>query len=118
MLGPDSAKRAAAVELMRELGIDHLRARRFLTLSFGERRKILITRGLVNRPEVLILDEIWSGLDEQFRETLRALLTELAAGGTTVVVISHHDDDLPAFVRRESLVAEQRVTTATSPRVP
>ena len=112
MLGPDSAKRAAVVELMRGLGLDHLRARRFLTLSFGERRKIVIARGLVNRPEVLILDEIWSGLDEQFRETLRALLTQLASDGTTVVVISHHDDDLPAFVRRECVVAENRVTTA------
>jgi molybdate transport system ATP-binding protein len=118
MLGPDSAKRAAAVELMQGLGLDHLRARRFLTLSFGERRKILIARGLVNRPEVLILDEIWSGLDEQFRETLRTLLTQLAADGTTVVVISHHDDDLPAFVRRECLVAESRITTAAFPPAP
>jgi molybdate transport system ATP-binding protein len=112
MLAPDASRRADAVELMRRLGLDHLRARRFLMLSFGERRKVLIARGLVNRPEVLILDEIWSGLDEQFRETLRAILTDLAAGGTTVIVISHHDDDLPAFVRRECVVAGNRITTA------
>jgi molybdate transport system ATP-binding protein len=118
MLGPDPPQRARAVELMRVLGLEHLRARRFRMLSFGERRKVMIARGLVNRPEVLILDEVWSGLDEQFRETLRALLTELAAGGTTVVVISHHDDDLPAFLRRECLVAEGRVTTAAYRAVP
>jgi molybdate transport system ATP-binding protein len=118
MLAPDASRRADAVELMRRLGLDHLRVRRFLMLSFGERRKVLIARGLVHRPEVLILDEIWSGLDEQFRETLRAVLTDLAAGGTTVIVISHHDDDLPAFVRRECLVAGGRITTATYRAVP
>ena len=118
MLGPDAAKRADAVALMHRLGLDELRARAFLGLSFGERRKVLIARGLVNRPEVLILDEIWSGLDEQFREMLRALLTELVVAGTTVIVISHHDDDLPAFVRRECVVAANRITTAASRGAP
>jgi molybdate transport system ATP-binding protein len=112
MLAPDASQRAGAIALMRRLGIEHLRARPFLSLSFGERRKVIIARGLVNGPEVLILDEIWSGLDEQFRDTLRAVLTDLAAGGTTVIVISHHDDDLPAFLRRECVVAGGRITTA------
>lgn len=101
---PDAEQRDVAAELIRRLGLEKLAGRRFLTLSFGERRKVLIARGLVRRPDLLILDEVWSGLDATFRGLLRELLDELVAAGTTVVMISHHDDDLPEFVRRSFVI--------------
>ena len=108
----DAAQQRIAGELMRRLEITHLAGRRFLSLSFGERRKVLIARGLVNRPEVLILDEVWAGLDASFRAALAELLAGLAAEGTTLVVISHHDDDLPAFVRHAYVIAGGKLAAA------
>jgi molybdate transport system ATP-binding protein len=111
---PDEQQRRVAVDLMRRLGLEKLAGRRFLTLSFGERRKVLIARGLVRRPDLLILDEVWSGLDAAFRGFLRELLDELVAAGTTVVMISHHDDDLPEFVQRSFVIEGGRIALTGS----
>ncbi len=103
---PDDAQRARTAELLANLGIDGLRDRRFLELSFGERRKVLIARALVRTPALLILDEVWNGLDASFRERLESELHGLAAGGTTLLLIAHHAEDLPAvIVRGQRLVA-------------
>lgn len=107
---PDAAQRRTVGELMRALGLGHLAGRRFLTLSFGERRKVLIARGLVHRPDVLILDEVWAGLDAQFRVALAELLDHLVDDGTTLMLISHHDEDLPPFVQRAYAIADGHVT--------
>jgi molybdate transport system ATP-binding protein len=98
--------------LLRRLGTERLAKRAFQTLSFGERRKVLIARGLVWAPDILILDEVWSGLDAPFRSVLRELLEELIAEGTTLVVISHHDEDLPAFVRRTFAIEDGTLVKA------
>jgi len=49
--------------LLRRLGIGPLADRRFLTLSYGERRLVLIARALASRPKLLLLDEVANGLD-------------------------------------------------------
>jgi molybdate transport system ATP-binding protein len=111
---PDEEQRALARALLARLGLQDLTGRPFLALSFGERRKVLIARGLVRRPDLLILDEVWSGLDAAFRDVLSELLDELVAAGTTIVMISHHDDDLPAFIRRSYQIEEGRLTLTPS----
>jgi molybdate transport system ATP-binding protein len=96
-----TAEQAAAVdELVGRLGLDALRGRTFSRLSFGERRKVLIARSLVRRPEIFILDEVWNGLDAGFRVALHALLTEMTAAGTTLVAIAHDDEDLLGLTHR------------------
>jgi molybdate transport system ATP-binding protein len=107
---PDPHERGIVAGLLRRLRIEHLAGRRFLGLSFGERRKVLIARGLVYRPDLLILDEIWSGLDAGFRAHFAELLHELADGGMTLLIISHHDDDVPPFARRVYEIASGRLT--------
>jgi molybdate transport system ATP-binding protein len=103
---PSDDQRTRAAALIADLGIDALRERRFMELSFGERRKVLIARALVRPPALLILDEVWNGLDAAYRERLEAELHRLAAGGTTLLLIAHHADDLPELiVRRQRLVA-------------
>ena len=101
---PDGAQRTRASVLVDELGLATLRERHFRELSFGERRKVLIARALVRAPALLILDEVWNGLDAAFRERLDARLRDLAAAGTTLMLIAHHAGDLPdAIVRRQRL---------------
>jgi molybdate transport system ATP-binding protein len=112
---PSDEQRAAVAAIVHRLGLEALCGRRFRTLSFGERRKVLLARGLVARPELLILDEVWGGLDAAFRAALIPLLDELAAAGTTLLAISHHEDDVPAQVRRAFLV--EAGTVREVPRV-
>jgi len=106
---PSDEQRAAVAAIVRRLSLEPLCGRRFRTLSFGERRKVLLARGLVAGPELLILDEVWSGLDAPFWAALIPLLDELAAHGTTLLVITHHVGDVPALVRRAFLVEDGTV---------
>ena len=97
---PDPAQRERAASLIEELGLDALRGRPFMQLSFGERRKVLIARSLVRPPALFILDEVWNGLDAGFRALLELQVQQLAGSGTTLLLIAHHEDDLPALVER------------------
>ncbi len=106
---PSSNERATADALMARLELEPLRERRFLGLSFGERRKVLIARSLVRPPALLILDEVWNGLDVQFHARFGSLLAELARGGTTLLLIAHHEEDLPDLIVRRFVIAERRV---------
>jgi molybdate transport system ATP-binding protein len=97
---PDAEQRRRAGALIEELDLEPLRGRRFLQLSFGERRKVLIARSLVRPPALFVLDEVWNGLDGAFRALLEARLQRLAGAGTTLLLIAHHETDLPALVVR------------------
>jgi len=118
MHDPPPEERRTVAALMRRLDLVHLAGRRFLTLSFGERRKVLIARGLVHQPELLILDEVWAGLDGAFRTALGELLETLAAEGTTLMLISHHDDDLPPYLQRSYVIAGGRIVSSTASSLP
>ena len=97
---PDDTQRERAAVLIDELGLQPLRARPFMQLSFGERRKVLVARSLVRPPDLFILDEVWNGLDAGFRTLLEGHVRRLAEAETTFLLIAHHEDDLPDFVTR------------------
>jgi molybdate transport system ATP-binding protein len=103
---PSPQERERANTLIAWLEIDELKQRNFLGLSFGERRKVLIARGLVRTPALLILDEVWNGLDSAFKERLALLLDRLALEGTTLLLIAHHDSDLPALITRRFVLRD------------
>ena len=60
-------------ELVTELGLSALVDRGFRLLSTGERRRVVLARALIKSPELLILDEPFDGLDQEFRVHLRHL---------------------------------------------
>ena len=64
---PEARERKLALATMGELGVALLAPRRFLELSRGEQRRVLIARGVAFEPSVLLLDEPASGLDRAAR---------------------------------------------------
>ena len=95
---PPPAEREAVAALLARIGLEPLRNRLFTRLSFGERRKVLIARSLVRRPAIYVLDEVWNGLDAEFRHAFSALLREMAELGTTIVAVAHDADEELAFL--------------------
>jgi molybdate transport system ATP-binding protein len=91
---PSATSRKRVAALLQELELDHLAARRFLELSRGEQRRVLIARALAFEPRILLLDEPASGLDVRARADLNKLITQVAAT-TTIVCSAHAVDDLP-----------------------
>lgn len=71
-------------------------SRDFVELSVGEQRMVLLMRALVGRPQLVLFDEVWSGMDEGMVSAAKKYLRE---GGVTkdqaVIVITHWEDEVP-----------------------
>lgn len=97
---PTEADFAKAFKLMEKLNITKLTGKFYEVCSQGERQKILIARGLMAEPELLILDEPTNGLDFLSREELLQTIEELIndANSPTIIFVTHHIEEiLPAF---------------------
>jgi molybdate transport system ATP-binding protein len=96
-LAPLSAPdRARIARLLSQLRITSLARRRFLTLSYGERRLVLLARALAWRPKLLLLDELFSGLDLPNRERAAYCLQRLGTSALPWVLSTHLAADVPA----------------------
>jgi molybdate transport system ATP-binding protein len=100
------AERRRVRRVLRRLGLWTLRRRRFLALSYGERRRVLLARALAARPRLLLLDEPYNGLDRESRALLDRELGRLARTRLTIVLAVHRADDAPRAFRR-ALVLER-----------
>jgi molybdate transport system ATP-binding protein len=92
-LTPVEHKQAGA--LLRRLGVSALAERRFLTLSYGERRLVLIARALASRPKLLLLDEVANGLDAGNHARFLAWLNRTTRSSMPWVFATHRLSDVP-----------------------
>ena len=103
-----------ADELLGALGVKQLAQRQFGTLSEGERKRVLIARGLMTDPEMLLLDEPAAGLDLGGREDLVERLSGLAmdADAPTMVLVTHHVEEIPPGFTHALLLGEGHVVAS------
>lgn len=97
-----------AEELMHSLGCERLMKRTYQTLSQGERQRVLIARALMNKPQLLILDEPCTGLDIFAREQLLNMIGNISREDDppTLLYVTHHVEEiLPCF--EHSLLIKQ-----------
>ena len=88
------AERRDAIERSLELAkLGDRRAERVDKLSGGMRRRLLIARALVHRPQLVLLDEPTVGLDPQVRQELWALIDALRSEGTTLLMSTHYIEE-------------------------
>ncbi len=74
------------------LRIDHLLKRRLIELSNGEGKRLQIARALLQKPELIVFDSPFIGLDTEARRILHCIINELIISGITVVVITTPDE--------------------------
>jgi iron complex transport system ATP-binding protein len=103
-----------ADDLLGVFGLGPLGERRFADCSQGERKRALIARALVARPQLLLLDEPGAGLDLPGRETLLASLDRVAheQPSLAIVVTTHHLEELPASTTHALLLRDGQVVAA------
>jgi molybdate transport system ATP-binding protein len=94
---PSRAQRQRVARVLQRFGLSGLRRRRMLTLSYGQRRLTLVARAFAGEARVLLLDEVFNGLDARARERLRRAL-ERPRGGHDWVLTSHRPKELPSNV--------------------
>ncbi len=111
--GLDGAPRAtelrAAAAALRNVGALRQSRRACGELSYGQARRVLFARALAAHPDIVLLDEPYTGLDAPTRTRLRALVDRLCAMQQTIVIATHHLDDWPTRVTHELELRAGRV---------
>ncbi|MGI5340672.1 ABC transporter ATP-binding protein [Streptomyces sp. CA-181903] len=86
-------------------------------LSKGTAQKVAVAQGLVGAPELLVLDEAWTGLDDDSRRVLDRAVLDRVAGGGAVVFVDHDPRRLAGKCRSVHRVEDGRlVAVAAGPR--
>jgi len=102
-----------AERLLAALGFSELINSTLIQLSSGEHKKLQLVKALWFKPQLLIMDQPYNGLDKLSRQHLNTLLEELSADGTQLILISN-EKELPASINRFAEIKEgQLQETAT-----
>jgi iron complex transport system ATP-binding protein len=106
--------RSSALDALGMLGAEYLRDRWVGEMSAGEKRRVMIARALVHRPEMLLLDEPSNALDLAAQRELREILREVAVGsgerrGTGLVMVTHHLADILPEIDRVVMMGAGRI---------
>jgi lipopolysaccharide export system ATP-binding protein len=83
-------RRTRLAELLSELNLTPLARAKAYTLSGGERRRVEITRALVNRPKFMLLDEPFAGIDPIAVADIQKIIAHLRSRGIGVLVTDHN----------------------------
>ena len=105
----NKAEQDQARRVMRELGVGHLADRSIRLLSTGQLRRLFLARALMGEPDILLLDEPCSALDEDSRRQYLDLLDQLAARGISLVFVSHFEGDAPSCINRRARMHQGRL---------
>ncbi len=103
-------ERAAGLEhLLGELSIAHLRDAKAYTLSGGERRRLEITRALVQRPKFMLLDEPFAGIDPIAVNDIQEIVSRLKTKDIGVIISDHNVEQTLEIVDRAFIMYEGRI---------
>jgi iron complex transport system ATP-binding protein len=107
--------RTRAIEALERIDATRLSNQLVGEMSAGEKRRILIARALVHRPQQLLLDEPSNALDLAAQRELRDTMRRLANEGTGLVLVTHHLSDILPEINRIILMQQGRIL-ADGPR--
>jgi len=96
-------------ELLRELDIEHLRKNKAYTLSGGERRRVEITRALVNEPQFILLDEPFAGIDPIAVEDIQKIIARLVERGLGVLITDHNVRETLSICDRAYIMCDGKI---------
>jgi ABC-2 type transport system ATP-binding protein len=109
----DEARDVEAV--LDDVGLANAADTWYENLSGGQQRRVCVATALVNRPDVLFLDEPTTGIDPAGRRALWELIESLADGGTTVLLTSHAMDEVERLADRVGLLADGSLVATGAP---
>ena len=112
---PAAAARSRSAELLDFFALSHKKNAKVAELSGGMARRLILARALINRPEMLVLDEPTTGLDPQSRHQLWDKLEALKKSGLTVVITTHYMEEAAQLCDRLVIVDHGKILVDGSP---
>ena len=101
--------------LVDQWGLAEKRDTEFAKLSGGQKQRLFIALALVNDPELVILDELTTGLDPQARRHSWDLVRSIRDRGTTVVLVTHFMEEAERLCDRVAIIDQGRVVALDAP---
>ena len=112
---PRAEARIRADELLAFFALEAKKRFQYEELSGGMARRLMLARAIINRPELLILDEPTTGLDPQSRNTLWDRLLDLKRQGMTILLTTHAMEEAERFCDRLCIIDHGRVAAEGVP---
>ena len=107
-IGRDQAQ-ASSEKYLRQLGLWEKRRTTARELSGGMKRRLMIARGLVHEPKLLILDEPTAGVDVELRRGMWDFLEKLNRKGRTIILTTHYLEEAEQLCSRIAIIADGRI---------
>lgn len=102
--------------IIKTLQICHLMYRRPATLSGGELQRVALARALVQKPQVLLLDEPLASIDSKLKLELRALLRQINRLGQTIIHVTHDFDEAVSLADRIAIIDNGSIVQTGTPQ--
>jgi ABC-2 type transport system ATP-binding protein len=93
-------------EILTKLSLNDKRTTKPRMLSGGMKRRFMIAKALVHKPEILVLDEPTAGVDVELRHDLYKLVRELNADGITIILTSHYLEEVELLCDRVAIIGK------------
>jgi lipopolysaccharide export system ATP-binding protein len=104
-----ATRRRRCDELLEQFAITHIRKSKAGSLSGGERRRLEIARCLVNEPEIILLDEPFTGIDPVTIESIQKIIRDLKARGISILITDHQVRETLQITDRSYVVVKGQV---------
>lgn len=101
---PRSVAIPRAEQLLKDLGLGEKMNETGRVLSGGMKRRLMIARGLIHQPKLLILDEPTAGVDVELRRGMWDFLKKLVAGGVTVILTTHYLEEAEQLCKHVAII--------------
>ncbi|WP_429885811.1 ABC transporter ATP-binding protein [Geoalkalibacter halelectricus] len=112
---PRAEARTRADELLKFFALDHRGGANIRELSGGMKRRLMVARAIINRPDLVILDEPTTGLDPQSRHQVWQRLEDLKHRGLTILLTTHYMDEAARLCDRLIIVDRGKVLVEGAP---
>ncbi len=100
--------------LLHKLGLFDKRREIARNLSGGMKRRLMIARALVHKPQLLILDEPTAGVDIEIRHTMWEFLQKINSEGTTIILTTHYLEEAEKLCKNIAIIDQGRIIENTS----
>lgn len=101
--------------LLEQFGLAHHRRSHYAGMSGGERQRLFLVLALLNRPRLVILDELTQGLDPAARRDVWSAVGQLRNAGMTVLLVTHELDEVEALCERVLVMREGQIVDQGTP---